>query len=134
MCVNILCDGFKERLLEKLPDIFDIILLFAGLLIFILGASHGINYKSLNVPINEQGWRIAVSAFGVAVLIVGLAIRLRHATESIPDPKKYGVKIIYPQTNMRVGQIDVHGTWKRELPKGYKLWVSASIGIRGFIL
>lgn len=117
-------DGFKERLLEKLPDIFDLVLLFTGLAIFLLGAAHGITYKSY-LPIDDEWWRIVVSVFGVIVMAVGLVIRLRVSggTWAIPDKKKYEIKIIYPQSNSRVGQVDVHGTMKNELPKGYKLWV-----------
>jgi hypothetical protein len=118
-------EDFKTTLLNKLPDIFDIVLILLGVAIVILAAASGYKSKEGVLPITGSTSRIALAAFGVVVMVVGLTIRLRglNSTDFVPKPKDYDVKIFYPTPLAKVSRVDVGGSFKKEPPPGYSLWV-----------
>jgi hypothetical protein len=119
---------WKTALLSKLSELFCILLALVGVVIVVVAITKGIKIKdwwSLSVPDSISPIsRALLAAFGLLVMAVGLYLRKTELdTAPIPDAKDYGIKISYPQSGSKVGNVDVGGTIKKALPSGFSLWV-----------
>jgi hypothetical protein len=103
---------WKELALEKLSELFHVILAFVGIAVVILAASKTAKFRGLDLSIIEPVPRILLAVFGVLVII--LAIYLwrtgREAGASVLKPKDYyGINILPLSPVSKVGKTDVSG-------------------------
>lgn len=118
-------EDWKSTLLSKLPDIFDIVLVFVGVVVVVLAAAKGMKYGNDTLEIMDSTSRIALASFGLVVMIVGLTLRLRasNPNAAVPKAKDYGVKISYPKSGAKVDKPAVGGSFKKAPSSGFSLWV-----------
>jgi len=117
--------GWVATVLARLPELFHIFLAFLGVAIVVDAASGGFTYKDLTLPVTDPTSRIALAAFGVLVLGLGLYLRKsgQSTEQSLPNAKDYGIKITSPPPNERLDKVDVKGEITKSLPGGFTLWV-----------
>lgn len=110
-------------LISKLPDIFDVLLVFAGISIVIV-AFLGFNYGNFRLPILALPYQAGLICFGLIVMGIGLILKLRTPSMSgVPKATDFDVKITQPKENVRVDTITVEGSIKKKPPVGYSLWI-----------
>ena len=117
--------GFWPSLFVALPDIFDIVLMLAGVCIVVLaGGSLVYQGKPFLGMTADTNSRIALAVFGMILLGIGLAIRLRsRGAESVPKADEYKIAIKSPKPGDKVSSVDVWGDLEKLPPDGYGLWV-----------
>jgi hypothetical protein len=116
---------WKTEALSRLWEIFIIILVVAGVVIVVVAAAKGIKIKDWSLSLPDPTSRILLAAFGLLVMALGIYLRKTGSSTETSLPKKedYGIKISYPQSGSKVGNVDVGGTIKKALPSGFSLWV-----------
>lgn len=113
---------WKATLISKLPDVFHIVVTILGIAIVLLAILGGVAFKNA-IPPMELIPRCILGAFGLVVVALGLYLMNRSPGTALPTAKDYGVAILQPRMGDRVTNVDVRGTIKKALPKGYTLWV-----------
>ena len=109
------------QIIAALADRVVAILLFAGVLVFILGIARGIQYNGW-LPIDQGPLQYVGMAFGVMLIAAGVYLHTK-APMQFPDGKAFGIKISSPEETDSVDVVNVKGTITRKLPENYKLMV-----------
>lgn len=103
-----------NTLLENVP----VLLIVAGLALFLLGAAGGI---SPWIPVKDNMGREFLGGGGILCVIIGI-LMLGNASKSSLKVSKYGLKITQPIDNDRFDRVViVRGTFKHMPPKGYEV-------------
>ena len=89
--------GVVGQIVAELADRVVAILLFAGVLIFILGMARGIQYNGW-LPIDKGPLQYVAMAFGVILMAAGVYLQTRVPVR--PDGKAFGIKIDKPRRSI----------------------------------
>lgn len=115
--------GWFATLLARLPELFHILLAVLGIAIVFDAASGGFKYRDLILLVTDPTSRIALAAFGLLVLGLGLYLTKSSQRQDLPKAEDYGIKITSPSPNQRLTTVDIKGEIKKSLPDGFVLWV-----------
>ena len=105
---------------NKLLDRPALLLLLLGTLLFIFGATRGIQFNAL-LPLTDDVGRY--SALGAGALLFLIGIYLVRNNPEAGGGGNYGITITSPRPNAQVDRVDVTGEIKRQPPDGYKLMI-----------
>lgn len=114
--------GWVTTFIEKLPEIFHIVLTILGILLVVLAIAKGVGYKNW-LPIPDLYSRVVLAVFGILIIALGLYLKRTGSESVLAKASDYDVKIISPRTGDKVRTCDVRGTIKRSLPRDHRLWV-----------
>lgn len=106
---------------------FQVILVLAGLLVFVLGAG---DQTSLPKSIQySPHYAIPLMVLGLVVVVAGLAwawatVLKKKGTAAL-STTQYAVNVAYPRDNASLGSssLTASGTLSANLPEGYELWM-----------
>jgi hypothetical protein len=120
--------GFKELLLEKLPDLVGLIVFIVGAVFFVLAAIHKFSYGKLNAPIDDPQWRNWAAVAGIILMVIGIVIQVWSLKKSSvflsqSQADDFEIEIVFPTRHTPLKSVTVQGTMKKSLPEGYKLWI-----------
>jgi hypothetical protein len=120
---------WKTVALEKLAELFHVILTLVGIAVVILAASKTAKFRGLDLSIQEPVPRTLLAAFGILVIILAMYMwRIGGGTgvRTLKAKTYYDINIVSPSPGGSVGPTgkgDVSGTIKKRLPNDYCLWV-----------
>lgn len=107
-----------KKLVEKVIDNTPLSIIVIGIFLFLIGAAGG--WPSLQLHVNELGWRIALASLGVITSGIGGLLIWRTRTGNKTDEylrKDYGIKVTSPSHHKEViDRFEVEGVYKIKLP------------------
>ena len=107
-----------KEIVSKLVESISALLIVLGVILLALGFAGGITYNHW-FPITGMDGKYGAIVAGTALTILG--VFNRKSNGSIPQARRYDIKIDYPKEGDSVDIIDVRGSIKLPLPEGYTL-------------